>query len=453
MTTKTRFAPSPTGYLHVGNIRAAVLNWLFARKTGGEFILRIDDTDAERSTEEFVAAIRQDLTWLGLGWDALYRQSERGALYNAAAAELRAAGRLYACYETPEELEVKRKIQLARRRPPVYDRAALTLSDEDRAKLEAKGRKPHWRFLLNQTDVTWDDGIRGGVTIDAASLSDPVLIREDGTALYTLPSVVDDGEMGITHVIRGEDHVANTAVQIQLAEALGYAPPTFAHFALFVGPEGEPLSKRLGSLSVREMRQDGLEPMALNSLLARLGSSDPVEPRQHLEDCVPDFDLSHFGRAAPKFDPAEVKHLNVRILHGMAYADVAERLKTLGIQEADETFWNAVRPNLATFADAGLWARIVHGPITPVLEDADFLKEAAGLLPPEPWDEETWSAWTGAIKEKTGRKGKALFHPLRLALTGLDHGPEMKHLLPLIGPDRARARLAFDQGKESRVTV
>jgi glutamyl-tRNA synthetase len=445
MTTKTRFAPSPTGYLHVGNVRAAVLNWLFARQTGGAFILRIDDTDAERSTEEFVAATKEDLIWLGLGWDTLYRQSERGTLYDAAAERLRAAGRLYACYETPEELEVKRKIQLARRRPPVYDRAALKLSDADKAKLEAEGRKPHWRFLLNQTNVTWEDGIRGAVTIDAASLSDPVLIREDGTALYTLPSVVDDGEMGITHVIRGEDHVANTAVQIQIAEALGYAPPVFAHFALFVGPDGGPLSKRLGSLSVREMRDEGLEPMALNSLLARLGSADPVEPRQHLGDCVPDFDLSRFGRAAPKFDPAEVKHLNARILHGLAFEDAAERLKALGIPEADETFWNAVRPNLETFKDVELWARIVHGPITPVLEDAEYLRQAAGLLPPEPWNEQTWPAWTAAIKEKTGRKGKPLFHPLRLALTGLDHGPEMKHLLPLIGRERAKARLALNQ--------
>jgi glutamyl-tRNA synthetase len=448
MTTKTRFAPSPTGYLHVGNIRAALLNWLFARKTGGQFILRIDDTDAERSTEEFVEAIKKDLTWLGLKWDKLYRQSERQALYDTAAGKLRAEGRLYPCYETPEELEIKRKLQLARRQPPVYDRAALKLTDEDRAKLEAEGRKPHWRFLLNQTDVSWQDGIRGPVTIDAASLSDPVLIREDGTPLYTLPSVVDDGEMGITHVIRGEDHVANTAVQIQLSEALGYAPPTYVHYALFTGPQGEPLSKRLGSLSVREMRAEGLEPMALNSLLARLGSSDPVEPRLHLEDCLPDFDLGHFGRAAPKFDPEEVKHLNARILHATPYADVAERLKAVGLDEADAAFWETVRPNLSTFADVSLWAKIMHGPITPVLEDADYLKQAAALLPPEPWTDETWSAWTGAIKAKTGRKGKALFHPLRLALTGLDHGPEMKHLLPLIGCDRARARLVFDQGKE-----
>jgi glutamyl-tRNA synthetase len=448
MTTRTRFAPSPTGYLHVGNVRAALLNWLFARKTAGDFILRIDDTDAERSSEIFVEAIQEDLTWLGLGWDALYRQSERQALYDVAAEKLRAAERLYACYETPEELEIKRKLQLARHKPPVYDRAALKLTDIERANFEAEGHKPHWRFLLDRTDVHWTDDIRGPSTIDAASLSDPVLIREDGTPLYTLPSVVDDGEMAITHVIRGEDHVANTAVQIQLAEALGYTPPTFAHFALFTGPQGEPLSKRLGSLAVRDFREQGFEPMALNSLLARLGSSDSVETRQHLEDCIPDFDLSHFGRSAPKFDPEEVKHLNARILHNLAYAEVADRLSALGIADADEAFWETIRPNLVVFADVVTWAKIMHGPIAPVIEDADYLKEAAELLPPTPWTEETWSAWTGAIKEKTGRKGKALFHPLRMALTGLDHGPEMKHLLPLIGPDSAKARLAFDQGAD-----
>ncbi len=426
-------------------MRAALLNWLFARKTSGKFVLRIDDTDTERSTETFAEAIREDLTWLGLNWDETYRQSERQALYDAAADKLRADGRLYPCYETAEELEIKRKLQLARRQPPVYDRAALKLTDEERAKFETEGRKPHWRFLLNQTEVHWEDIVRGPVTIDAASLSDPVLIREDGTPLYTLPSVVDDGEMGITHVIRGEDHVANTAVQIQIAEALGYPAPAYAHFALFTGPQGEPLSKRLGSLAVRDQREAGLEPMALNSLLARLGSSDPVEARIHLDDCVPDFDLSHFGRAAPKFDPEDVKHLNARILHATPYADVAERLKALGLDDADESFWETVRPNLTTFADVSAWARIMHGPIEPVIEDADYLAQAADLLPPEPWGDETWGTWIQAIKEATGRKGKALFHPLRMALTGLDHGPEMKHLLPLIGRERAKSRLVPNQ--------
>ena len=445
MTTKTRFAPSPTGYLHVGNVRAALLNWLFARKTGGQFILRIDDTDSERSQETYVEAIRQDLTWLGLSWDATFRQSARKVLYDAAAEKLRASGRLYACYETPEELEIKRKLQLARRLPPVYDRAALKMTDDERAKYEAEGRKPHWRFLLNQRDVSWNDLIRGPVTIDAASLSDPVLIREDGTPLYTLPSVVDDGEMGISHVIRGEDHVANTGVQIQIAEALAYNIPTYAHFALFTGPQGEPLSKRLGSLAIQDFREQGLEPMALNSLLARLGSSDPVEARLHLEDCVPEFDLSRFGRAAPKFDPEEVRHLNARLLHETPYADVAERLKAMGLDDADEGFWETVRPNLTSLGDVSVWAKIMHGPIEPVIEDADYLKSAAELLPPEPWTDETWGAWIAALKQATGRKGKPLFHPLRMALTGLDHGPEMKHLLPLIGRKRAMTRLVFDQ--------
>lgn len=437
MTVHVRFAPSPTGRLHVGNARAAVLNWLFARRHGGRFLFRLDDTDTERSTREFARGIGDDLRWLGLTWDSHFHQSDRLGLYHAAAERLKASGRLYPCYETPEELELRRKLQLARRLPPVYDRAALKLTDEDRAKLEAEGRKPHWRFKLDQAAVHWHDLIRGEVTVDAASLSDPVLLRADGRVLYTMSSVVDDGDLAITHVIRGEDHVTNTGVQIQLFEALGYAVPQFAHFSLFTDTSGAGLSKRLGSLSLAEMRAGGIEAMALNAFLARLGSADPVEVRHSLDELVEGFDLGRFGKAPAHFDPAELDHLNARLVHQLGFAEVAGRLPA----GAGEAFWLAVRGNLAHVPEAACWWQVVNGPIEPVIEEADYLDQATAVLPRAPWDGESWKAWTEAVKAATGRKGKGLFLPLRRALTARDHGPEMKDLLPLIGESRARARL------------
>ncbi len=442
MTVKVRFAPSPTGRLHVGNIRVALINWLFARKHDGAFVLRLDDTDEERSTAEFAAGIEADLRWLGLHWDEFARQSDRYDRYAAAAERLKASGRLYPCYETPEELEVKRKIQLSRRLPPVYDRAALALTDADRARLEAEGRKPHWRFRLDDAvRVEWDDLVRGHTGVEMASLSDPVLIRADGTYLYTLPSVVDDIELGITHVLRGEDHVTNTAAQIQIFEALGGKVPVFAHFSLLVGASGEGLSKRTGALGVAELRGQGIEPMAILSLLARLGTADPVEPQTTLDALVEGFAIDRFGRAAAKFDPDELRTLNARILHQLPFEAVADRLRALGLEEAGADFWHAVRPNIGRLAKAADWWRVVRGPVTPVVSDPSFLAGAAALLPPAPWDQGTWRAWTTAVKDATGARGKALFMPLRLALTGLDHGPDLGELLPLIGPERARARL------------
>ncbi len=442
MTVKVRFAPSPTGRLHVGNIRVALINWLFARKHDGTFVLRLDDTDEERSTAEFAAGIEADLRWLGLHWDEFARQSDRYDRYAAAAERLKASGRLYPCYETPEELEVKRKIQLSRRLPPVYDRAALALTDADRARLEAEGRKPHWRFRLDDAvRVEWDDLVRGHTGVEMASLSDPVLIRADGTYLYTLPSVVDDIELGITHVLRGEDHVTNTAAQIQIFEALGGKVPVFAHFSLLVGASGEGLSKRTGALGVAELRGQGIEPMAILSLLARLGTADPVEPQTTLDALVEGFAIDRFGRAAAKFDPEELRTLSARILHQLPFEAVADRLRALGLEEAGADFWHAVRPNIGRLAEAADWWRVVRGPVTPVVSDPSFLAGAAALLPPAPWDQGTWRAWTTAVKDATGARGKALFMPLRLALTGLDHGPDLGELLPLIGPERARARL------------
>jgi glutamyl-tRNA synthetase len=436
---RVRFAPSPTGFLHVGNARAALVNWLFARRHGGHFLLRIDDTDTDRSTDEFARAIEADLRWLGLDWDSFARQSDRLELYARALDRLRAAGRLYPCYETAEELEAKRKRQLARRLPPVYDRAALSLNDRDRARLEGEGRRPHWRFRLDGRRVEWRDLVKGPTHVDTASLSDPVLVREDGRVLYTLSSVVDDIELGITHVIRGEDHVTNSGVQVELFEALGGEVPAFGHLSLLVGAGGEELSKRVGSLSIGEMRAEGIEPMALASLLARLGSADLVEPHASLDGLVAGFDLSRFGHAPAHFDPAELQKLNAKVLHATPLDAVAGRLKALGVP-ADAAFWEAVRPNLTRLDEAADWWTVAHGHLAATDPDPVALS-AANLLPPPPWGPETWPTWTKQVSEATGAKGRALFLPLRRALTGRDHGPEMKTFLPLIDPTRARARL------------
>ncbi|WP_341895013.1 glutamate--tRNA ligase [Ferrovibrio terrae] len=432
-----RFAPSPTGRLHVGNARGALLNWLFARKSGGSFLLRLDDTDTARSTDDFAQGIEADLRWLGLDWDRFAKQSDRFALYTAATDRLKSSGRLYPCYETAEELDLRRKIQLSQKKPPVYNRAALKLTDDDRAKLEAEGRKPHWRFKLEHRITAWDDIVHGRVEIDAASLSDPVLVRSDGYPLYTLSSVVDDGDLKISHVIRGEDHVTNTAAQIQLFEALGYTVPTFGHFSLLLDADGGGLSKRLGSLSLADLRDQGYEPMALNSLLARLGSADPVEPQLELATLVAGFDLGRFSRAPARLDPHELDLLNAKLLHAMDFAAVQPRLPA----GATEAFWLAVRGNIGRLSEAADWWPVISGDIATVIEDRAVVDAAAETLPAEPWDGTTWKAWTQQISAKTGAKGKALFHPLRLALTGRDKGPEMAPLLPLIGRDRVARRL------------
>jgi len=438
--TVTRFAPSPTGTLHVGNIRTAVLNWLFARATGGRFLLRIDDTDTERGEERFVTSIRADLDWLGLVPDGEERQSARFDLYERRFEELRAAGRVYPAYETQQELELKRKVLRGRGLPPVYDRAALSLTDADRARLEAGGVRPHWRFRLDPGAIEWDDLIRGPQHFDAATMSDPVIRRADGSWLYMLPSVIDDIDMGVTHVVRGEDHVSNTALQLQMFRALGGAVPTFAHAALLTGAEGK-LSKRLGSLGVEHFRAEGIEPQAIVSLLARIGTSDPVEPFADPAPLIAAFDFARFGRAPARFDEAELAQLNARIVHQLDYDAVAGRLPA----GMDRAGWEAIRPNLGTVADAADWWHVVEGPIhapAPAPEDRDFLATAHRVAGAIDWAGDPWHALTGALKEETGRKGKALFLPLRRALTGRDHGPDMAALLPLIGRARALERLA-----------
>jgi len=455
MTTTVRFAPSPTGQIHIGNTRTALFNWLFALKNNGRFILRFDDTDRERSKSEYADQIEKDLSWLGVRPHFVCRQSDRFPLYEQAVEKLKAAGVLYPCYETAEELERRRKIRLTRRLPPVYGREALKLTEEERKALEAEGRKPHWRFLLpnfdadpfntQRSEVHWDDIVRGPQTVDLASMSDPILVREDGTFLYTLPSVVDDIDLGITHVIRGDDHVTNTGVQIALFRALGAEPPQFGHHNLLTTVSGEGLSKRTGALSVRSLREDGIEPMAVASLAVLIGTSASVEACHSMEELAERFDPSTSSKSAAKFDPAELLVLSRAIVQTKPFADVAGELQALGIDGPHaERFWNAVRGNIERIADvADWWTIIERGPQQVELSDDDraFVAAAAEILPPEPWDQGTWKAWTGAVKSATGRKGRELFHPLRLAITGRDSGPELAELLLLIGRGRVMARL------------
>ena len=440
----TRFAPSPTGQLHVGNLRAALFNWLWARRNGGRFLLRLDDTDAARSEERYVDAIRADLGWLGLHPDEEVRQSERFDRYEARFAALVAAGRVYPAYETQAELELKRKVALGRGLPPVYDRAALALSDADRARLEGEGVRPHWRFRLDHdAAIGWDDLVRGAQSFDPATMSDPVVRRADGSWLYLLPSAIDDAAMAISHVVRGEDHVANTAAQIQMFAAMDAPVPAFAHTALLTGAEGK-LSKRLGSLGVDHFRAVGIEPAALRSLLARLGTSDPVEPVIDPAPLIAGIDFARFGRAPARFDEGELAQVNARIVHQLAFDAVADRLPA----GMDAAGWLAIRPNLSSVAEAADWWAVVEGPVAPAGDptDAGFLARAVDLAADTDWGGDPWHALTGALKEATGRKGRALFLPLRQALTGRDHGPDMAALLPLIGRERALVRLRAAAG-------
>jgi glutamyl-tRNA synthetase len=435
----TRFAPSPTGRLHVGNIRTALHNWLWARRQGGTFLLRLDDTDQARSTEAFADAIRSDLAWLGLVPDGTVRQSERGDLYQRRFEELRATGRVYPAYETAQELDLKRKVLAGRGLPPIYDRAALALDDAARMGLEAEGRRPHWRFRLDHDQpIRWDDLIRGPQQLDPRLQSDPVIRREDGSWLYMLPSVIDDIDMGITHVVRGEDHVTNTALQLQMFDALGAPPPAFAHAALLVGSEGK-LSKRLGSLGADAFREEGIEPLALNALLARIGTSDPVEPVASMAPLIDSIDFARFGRAPARFDMDELRAVNARTIHLLDHDAVADRLPSW----LTPAMWDALRPNLATVAEAAEWESVLTGTIDLSVADEDraFVGQAAEVAGTIDWSADPWHQLTGALKERTGRKGKALFLPLRRALTGRDHGPDMAALLPLIGRDTALARL------------
>lgn len=439
MTVIVRFAPSPTGLLHVGNLRTALINWLFARKAGGQFILRFDDTDTERSKAEYEDGIREDLQWLGLGWDREFRQQDRMEMYEAAKQKLIDSGRLYPCYETAEELEIKRKMLASRGKPPIYDRASLKLTKDQIEEYESEGRKPHWRFKLDDKDIEWDDLIRGKQKLRPIHISDPVLVRADGVPLYTLSSTVDDGETDITHVLRGEDHVTNTAVQIQIFEALGYTPPIFSHNALLQMKDTK-LSKRTGEGgTVVGLREDGFEPMAVNSLLARLGTSDPVEAFMNIDNLINQFDISKFGRAAANYDEHELERLNHAILSVSHFNDVKNRVYAMGLSQVDETFWNTVRPNLHKLSDISDWWQILKEPLQPSIEgdDVDYCAQAADAIN----NVESFKEWTSALKETSGRKGKELFMPLRKALTAREDGPELGRVFELLPKETAIERL------------
>ena len=442
MTVICRFAPSPTGKLHVGNVRTALMNWLFVRERGGKFVLRIDDTDLERSTNEYEEGIKRDLTWLGLNWDSNFNQSHKFPVYEEAAQKLREAGRLYACYETSEELDRQRKLLRVQGKPPVYNRAGLNLTDEQKAAFEAEGRKPHWRFKLSGKTVTWNDMVRGEQSVDTSSLSDPVLIRGDGSFLYTLPSVVDDIDEKITHVIRGEDHVTNSGAQIEIFKALSDHLPTFAHTPLLVWKDGSPLSKRLGSLSMGELKEQGFEALAICSLLAKIGTSDPIEARPSMEILKDEFSFDKIGRAPARFSDDELLLINGRLLHDRPYADVKEHLERLNVG-GGEAFWNLIRSNVSKVTDAAGWSTVIYSPMPGRIEDEDkdFCEAAANALP-DTITPETWWEWTSTLKVDHARKGKTLFMPLRRALTGRDRGPEMGKLLELLGAEKAKARLS-----------
>lgn len=431
---KVRFAPSPTGHMHIGNARTALFNWLLACQLGGEFMLRIDDTDFERSKPEYEVGIRDALQWLGLTWKEEARQSARIERYRKVTEKLMQDGRIYACYETSEELELMRKILLTKGLPPIYDRKALNLSEEQIKNYQAEGRKPHYRFKLNHGEIVWQDLVRGNCHYAAENLGDPVIIREDGSYLYHLPSVIDDVDFGITHIVRGEDHVTNTASQIQMFEAIGGNIPVFAHLPLLTGKEGK-LSKRLGSLGVAELRAEGVEAMAICSYLAKLGTSEAIEPFIDLKSLAATLDFSKLGRSQPKFSEEDLVHFNTHLVRGLEYAAVKNRV------DVDENFWCAVRGNLNIVDDIKIWQSICQKSVCPTIEDKELCEAAAELLPPEPWNEETFKNWVDAVKEKTGRRGKELFHPLRKAITNMEDGPELKILLPLIGRDRVYARL------------
>ncbi|MDP2087386.1 MAG: glutamate--tRNA ligase [Gemmobacter sp.] len=438
--TVTRFAPSPTGYIHVGNLRTALMNYLIARKSGGQFILRLDDTDRERSKQEYADGIMRDLEWLGLTWDRVERQSDRLGRYMEAAEDLKRVGRFYEAFESPTELDLKRKKLLNMGKPPVYDRASLKLTDDDKARMRAEGRAGYWRFLLDQSRIEWTDGILGPISIDAASVSDPVLIRADGQVLYTFASSVDDIDMGVTHIVRGADHVTNTATQIQIIQAMGGTPPAFAHHSLLTGAQGEELSKRLGTLSLRDLRAAGIEPLALLSLMARLGSSKPVELAGSLDELAEGFDIGSFGSAPTKFNPDDLKPLTRAHLQRLPLAAVTGQLDALGVPaDLQPGFWTVASQNIEILADLDRWWTLCRDGAEPVVapEDAGFVRDALALLPARPWDTGTWAAWTNAVKDATGRKGKGLFMPLRRALTGMDHGPEMAQLMPLLQVVRA----------------
>jgi glutamyl-tRNA synthetase len=438
----TRFAPSPTGYLHVGNARTAIINYLYAKKHNGKFILRIDDTDTIRNKDEYKTAIIQDLKWLGLDWDDTFNQSSRTEKYESAKQQLISNGRLYACYETSEELEIKRKIQLSRGHPPIYDRAGLRLTEVEKQAYLAAGRKPHYRFLINDSLISWQDMVKGQVSYQGKNLGDPVIIREDGSMTYMLCSTIDDIDYNITHVIRGEDHVSNTAVQSQMFEAFSAKPPVFAHLSL-VKAKDEKISKRDGGFEIASLRdQQNLESMSINSFFSTIGSSNPVTFCKKMSELIDKFDITSYSKSPTTYVPEELEQINQKLVISYEFSDVKARLEQLGIKDVGEQFWLAVRPNISKIIEIKDWWEICHNPSKVEGLDKEFLKIAADNLPTQVNDQ-TWKEWTSILSSKTGKRGKELFMPLRLSLTGRSSGPELKDLLPLLSREEILSRLSL----------
>ncbi|MGB1361067.1 MAG: glutamate--tRNA ligase [Alphaproteobacteria bacterium] len=436
--TKVRFAPSPTGKLHIGNARIALFNYLIAQKNGGQFILRLDDTDQERSTDEYADGIINDLSWLGINYDYTFKQSDRMDRYAKVLDELKAMGRVYPCYETAEELSLKRKTQISSGKPPVYDRASLNLSDAEKAEKEAQGIKPHWRFLLNDEPMAWNDLSRGETKFESQHLSDPVLVREDGRPLFTLTTIVDDIDEKITHIIRGDDHATNTAVQVQIFKALGDHMPQFGHLPLISGKDGDKMSKRLGTGAIENLRDEGIEPITILSALSRLGTNIMSDGTDTMAQLIADFDMNNYSRSMPKFDVEELEGLNAKFINNMNFDDVKDKLPSTISNE----LWNVISGNISKLNEAETWLNVITGDVETVIEDAGFIKTALSLLPDGEIGDDTWKTWTSLVKDETGKKGKELFMPLRLAITGQSHGPEMGLMLPLIGRDKVIKRLS-----------
>lgn len=438
--TKVRFAPSPTGYLHIGNFRTALINFLFAKNKNGHFMLRIDDTDDERSLKKYEDAIKEDLSWVGINWDSLEKQSSRLSYYDQALQKLLDKKRAYPCFETAEELSLKRKKQLSSGKPPIYDRSALNLSDSDIADLKAKGRSPHYRFLLDHKDVNWNDLVKGTSQYNMSNLSDPVIIREDGRVIYTLASVVDDIDFEVTDILRGEDHMTNSAAQIQLFEALESSPPNLGHLSLLTDISGAGLSKRLGSISLRDLKDEGFQPMAISSLLSKVGSSDAIEIFRDINQIISDFDISKFGKSKPKFDKNELRGLNSKLFKMLDFSDISNQLKKFNFKISSD-FWELVKGNIENLEELELWWNIIYGNIEPKYNDENFLNTALEILPEGNFDKNTWTNWTSILMEETGRKGKELYNPLRMCLTGQNKGPEMATLVFLMGRGKVLERL------------
>jgi glutamyl-tRNA synthetase len=434
-----RFAPSPTGLLHVGNLRTALVNYLFTKSQGGQFMLRIDDTDLARSKAEYEDGLKHELEWMGLHWDRFEKQSLRFERYEEARKKLVASGHLYPCYETPEEIDVKRKMQASRGLPPMYDRAALKLSDAEKAAFEAEGRTPHWRFKMAHAPIQWHDLVRGEVSFDGAKISDPVLIREDGVALFTLSTSVDDGEHGITHIMRGEDHVSNTAVQVQVMQALGYTPPQFGHMALLKMKEGK-ISKREGGGDVQSLREEGVFPLVLASYLAKIGTSDAIELAASMQELVQQFSVSKLGRAMANYDPEEVARLNHKYWRNISYEEMQTLLPNDWQRErVTKEIWGVIQSDVNSKADIGNWLTIIYGGVVTNLADSDaeYLEQISNFIP-EDLNNNSWNEFVEKTKQETGRKGKELFMPIRNVLTAGVHGPELDRLFYILGKVRGR---------------